>query len=178
LSILEAVAQADSESRRQNIRWGIRRGFERGNSKFYNLKCYGYINASDGNIIKDEDQSKVVQIIYELYINGYSILAIIRYLKEECIKSPTGKDHWAKRKIDTMLSNEKYTSNVVVGKTYGLEYPNNNRKINKGEFQKYLSMDCHFPIISQELFDKVQLEKARRSNIQVVDDNVTRRTTH
>ena len=178
LSILEAVAQADSESRSQNIRWGIRRGFERGNSKFYNRKCYGYINASDGNIVIDEDQSKVVQKIYELYLNGYSILAIIRYLEEECIKSPTGKDHWAKRTIDTMLSNEKYTGNVVVGKTYGLEYPNNKRIINKGEFQKYLSMDCHPPIISQELFDKVQLEKTRRSNIQVVDDNATRRTTH
>ena len=178
LSILEAVAQADSESRSQNIRWGIQRGFENGNSKFYNRKCYGYINASDGNIVIDEDQSKVVQKIYELYLNGYSILAIIRYLKEECIRSPRGKDHWAKRTIDTMLSNEKYTGNVVVGKTYGLEYPNNNRKINKGEFQKYLAIDCHFPIISQELFDKVQLEKTERSNIQAVDDNVTRRITH
>jgi len=36
-------------------------------------------------------------------------------------KSPTGKDHWPKRTIDTMLSNEKYTGNVVVGKTYGLD---------------------------------------------------------
>jgi hypothetical protein len=77
-----------------------------------------------------------------------------------------------------MLSNEKYTVNVVVGKTYGLEYPNNKRIINKAEFQKYLAIGCHFPIISQELFDKVQLKKTRRSNIQVVDDNVTRRTTH
>ena len=67
---------------------------------------------------------------------------------------------------------------MLVGKTYGLEYPNNKRIINKGEFQKYLAIDSHFPIISQELFDKVQLEKTRRSNIQVVDDNATRRTTH
>ncbi|MEF2113525.1 recombinase family protein [Clostridium frigoriphilum] len=178
LSILNAVAQADSESRSQNIRWGIQRGFETGNSKFYNRKCYGYINAYDGNIVIDEDQSKVVQKIYELYLSGYSILAIIRYLKEECINSPTGKDHWAKRTIDTMLSNEKYTGNVVVGKTYGLEYPSTNSKINKGEFQKYLSMDRHPPIISQELFDKVQLKKIRRSNIQVVEDTVIRRTTH
>ncbi|MBW9155523.1 recombinase family protein [Clostridium tagluense] len=159
LSILEAVAQADSESRSQNIRWGIRREFETGNSKFCNRKCYGYINASDGNIVIDEDQSKVAQKIYELYFNGYSILAIIRYLEEECIKPPTGKDHWAKRTIDTMLSNEKYTGNVVVGKTYGLEYPNNKRIINKSEFQKYLAIDCHVLIISQELFDKIQLKK-------------------
>lgn len=27
-----------------------------------------------------------------------------------------------------MLSYEKYTGNVVLGKTYGLEYPNNKRK--------------------------------------------------
>jgi hypothetical protein len=40
-------ALVDSESRSHNIRWGIRRGFETGNSKFYNCKCYGYINASE-----------------------------------------------------------------------------------------------------------------------------------
>lgn len=67
---------------------------------------------------------------------------------------------------------------MIFNKTYGLEYPNNKRILNKGEFQKYLAMCCHPPIISQELFDKVQLEKTRRSNIQVVDDNATRRTTH
>jgi hypothetical protein len=111
---------------------------------------------------------KLYKKIYELYLNGYSILAIIRYLEEECIQSPTGKDHWSKRTIDIMLSNEKYTGNVVVGKTYGLEYPNNKRKINKGELQKFLAIDCHVLIISQELFDKVQLEKIRRSNIQVM----------
>ena len=65
----------------------------------------------------------------------------------------------------------------MVGKTYGLKYPNNKRIINKGELQRYLAIDCHVPIISQELFDKVLLEKTRRSNIQVVDD-ATRRTTH
>ena len=64
-----------------------------------------------------------------------------------------------------MLSNEKYMGNVMVGKTYGLEYPNNKRIINKGELQKYLAIDCHIPIISQELFNRVQLKKTRRSNI-------------
>lgn len=77
-----------------------------------NIKLHVRINSiiqQKDNIVIDEDQSKGVQKIYELYLNGYSILAIIRYLEEECIKSPTGKEQWAKRTIDTMLSNEKYT---------------------------------------------------------------------
>lgn len=57
-----------------------------------------------------------VQMIFDLYLSGYSILAIIRELKKQEIKSPTGKDHWPKRTIDTMLSNEKYIGNVIVGK--------------------------------------------------------------
>ncbi len=58
LSILEAVAQAESEARSQNIKWGIKRGFESGTSKFYNRKCYGYCHYLEGNVIVGKTYSK------------------------------------------------------------------------------------------------------------------------
>lgn len=178
LSILEAVAQAESEARSQNIKWGIRRGFQSGTSKLYNRKCYGYCPDLEGNIIINKQEAVVVKKIFSLYLSGFSTLAIIRELNKEGIKSPTGKESWPKRTIDTILSNEKYIGNVIVGKTYSKDFPYNDRKANKGEYQKYLINDNHTPIITQEQFDQVQAEKIRRSNIQVDGDNSKRKHTH
>jgi DNA invertase Pin-like site-specific DNA recombinase len=42
LTIYASLAQNESESKRHNIRWGIRRGFERGESGFVHRVCYGF----------------------------------------------------------------------------------------------------------------------------------------
>lgn len=111
-------------------------------------------------------------------LSGYSIIAIIRELESQEIKSPTGKEHWSKRTIETILSNEKYTGNVLVGKTYCEEYPNNQRLVNKGEQPKYFSTGDHPAILSEVLFERVEAEKSRRSNIQTDEGNVKRKSTH
>lgn len=179
LSILEAVAQAESKARSQNIKWGIRRGFESGTSKFYNRKCYGYYHDLEGNIIINEQESIVVKKIFNLYLSGYSVLAIIRELKKQGIKSPTGKERWPKRTIDTILSNEKYIGNVIVGKTYTTDFLKNERHINKGEQYKYEAPYTCLPLVSKEQFKQVQEEKSRRSNIHKnADGTITRTSTH
>ncbi|WHH59853.1 recombinase family protein [Petroclostridium sp. X23] len=178
LSIIEAVAQAESESRSENIKWGIQHGLKSGTSKLFNRKCFGYGHDREGNIIINEYEANIVRKIFNLYLNGYSILTIIRQLEKEGIKSPTGKEHWAKRTVDTMLSNEKYIGNVIVGKTFSNDFPNNQRKINKGERQKYLVTDSHPPIITKDQFEQVQREKLRRSNIQNDGNTVRRKNTH
>lgn len=76
------------------------------------------------------------------------------------------KDKWCKRSIDVMLSNEKYSGDVVIFKTYNAGYPNMKRKANDlGEKDKYLSIANHPAIITKEIFSTVQEEKVRRSNI-------------
>ena len=65
---------------------------------------------------------------------------------------PTGKEKWCKRTIDVMLSNYKYTVDVkllISGKSEVL----------------YLSSANNPAIISKEVFEAVQIEKARRSNV-------------
>lgn len=48
-----------------------------------------------------------------MYLSGMSVLGIVKELEQQGIKSPTGKDKWCKRTIDTMLSNEKYIGNAL-----------------------------------------------------------------
>ena len=157
ISIIESFAQAENESRSENIKWGIKQGAASGTSKLYDRKCYGYKHNEDGKLIIDEETAENVKIIFDLYLRGQSVLGIIKELEKRKIPSPTGKEKWCKRTIDVMLSNEKYTGDVRLLKT------------GKNEVH-YLATDNNPAIISKEVFKAVQIEKKRRSNV-VKDKN-------
>lgn len=152
ISIIESIAQAENESRSDNIKWGIKQRAAQGTSKLYNRKCYGYINDADGNLAIDDEKAKNVKLIFDLYLRGKSILGIVSELERLGIKSPTGKDKWCKRTIDVMLSNEKYKENV--------------RLLDNGKHESYYLSENNNPaILSKETFQAVQIEKQRRSNV-------------
>lgn len=89
-------------------------------------------------------------------------MGIVKELKDRNIKSPTGKDNWPKRSVEEILSNEKYIgiSVVNVGSEGGRIYKLNN---------------SHPAIISKEMFNVVQKEKHKRSNV-IVYENGTHRS--
>lgn len=163
ISIIEAVAQAENESRSDNIKWGIKQRAAQGTSKLYNRKCYGYINDAEGKLVIDEKEAKNVHMIFNLYLQGRSVLGIAKELERLGIKSPTGKEKWAKRTIDVMLSNEKYTGNV--------------RLLDDGKHDVlYLAEDNNPAIISKEIFKAVQIEKQHRSNVIKSEDGNQRKS--
>lgn len=105
ISVIEALAQAENESRSENIKWGIKQRAAAGISKLYDRKCYGYKHDEEGHLIIDEDTAKNVKLIFGLYLGGQSVVGIIKELEKRKILSPTGKEKWCKRTIDVMLSN-------------------------------------------------------------------------
>ena len=111
VSVIESIAQAENESRSENIRWGIKHRAATGTSKLYDRKYYGYKHDEDGHLVIDEETAKNVKLIFDLYL-GKSVIGIIKELEKRKILSPTGKAKWCKRTIDVMLSNEKYTGDV------------------------------------------------------------------
>lgn len=161
ISIIESLAQAENESRSENIKWGIKQRVASGTSKLYDRKCYGYKHDKDGKLIIDDQKAENVKLIFDLYLSGQSVIGIIRELEKRKIFSPTGKEKWCKRTIDVMLSNEKYTGNVRLLKS------------GKSEVQ-YLASDNNPAIISKEVFEAVQIEKKRRSNV-IKDENGSQR---
>ncbi len=155
ISIIESFAQAENESRSENIKWGIKQGAASGTSKLYDRKCYGYKH--------DEETAENVKMIFDLYLRGQSVLGIIKKLEKRKTPSPTGKEKWCKRTIDVMLSNEKYTGDVRLLKT------------GKSEVH-YLATDNNPAIISKEVFEAVQIEKGRRSNVIRNDNDIQRKS--
>lgn len=161
VAVIESIAQAENESRSENIKWGIKQRAAQGTSKLYDRKCYGYRHNEDGHLVIDEETAKNVKLIYDLYLSGQSVVGIIKELAKRKILSPIGKAKWCKRTIDVMLSNEKYTGDVELLKS------------SKSEVH-YLASGNNPAIISKEVFEAVQMEKVRRSNI-VRDENGSRR---
>ena len=159
VAVMESIAQAENESRSENIRWGIKQRAAEGTSKLYDRKCYGYKHNEDGHLVIDEEKAKNVKLIYDLYLSGQSVVGIIKELAKRRIFSPKGKENWNKRSIEWILSNEKYTGNVELLKS------------SKSEVH-YLASGSHPAIISKEVFEAVQMEKGRRSNV-VKDENGT-----
>lgn len=164
ISVIESVAQAENESRSENIKWGSKNRAASGKSKLYDRKCYGYKHDATGRLVIDEETSKNVKFIFDLYLSGQSVIGIIKELERRKIISPTGKEKWCKRTIDVMLSNEKYTGDVRLLKSSNSEV-------------QYMSTDNNPVIISKEIFEAVQIEKARRSNVVKGDGgDVTRKS--
>ncbi len=159
VSVIESIAQAENESRSENIKWGIKQRAAAGTSKLYDRKCYGYKHNENGHLVIDEGKAKNVKLIYDLYLSGQSVVGIIKELAKRKILSPKGKENWNKRSIEWILSNEKYTGNVELLKS------------SKSEVH-YLASGSHPAIISKEVFEAVQMEKGRRSNV-IKDENGT-----
>lgn len=152
VAVIESIAQAENESRSENIRWGIKQRAAQGTSKLYDRKCYGYKHDENGHLVIDEEKAKNVKLIYDLYLSGQSVVGIINELEKRKILSPKGKENWNKRSIEWILSNEKYTGDVELLKS------------GKSEVH-YLASGSHPAIISKEVFEAVQMEKGRRSNV-------------
>ncbi|QWT18232.1 recombinase family protein [Collinsella sp. zg1085] len=154
ISIAESFAQAENETRSMNIRIGLRNRALNGSSGNYRKRLYGYVKDNDGNLVISPTQAQVVRDIFRWYIDGASILGIIKKLAEHKIPSPTGKEHWSKRSVDTLLSNEKYIGTVRLVDSVTRE-------------QMFEMKDSHPPIITEDVFRAAKETRAKRSNIVV-----------
>ena len=69
---------------------------------------FGFYKDNTGTIRVDNTKADTIQLIFELYLNGFSLKRITEHLAEKHILSPAGKDKWTVQAIDNLLSNEKY----------------------------------------------------------------------
>ena len=87
------------------IKNGLRKGFQDGSSKMAHRKYYGYGVGSDGELVVNSDEVRVVRWIFEQYLAGDSLGEIAAGLERQGIPSPTGRPKWNREAIDKLLSN-------------------------------------------------------------------------
>jgi len=159
LTILSTIYQEESLSKSKDIKWGLVKAIELG---LYSPKCvFGYYKKKGRFMIIEKD-AEVVRIIFEMYLDGYSLKQIKEFLEMKNYQTSSGKNKWSTSVIDYMLSNEKYSGDIKLQKTYSYDFPDIKRKIINGEKNGYIYKNNHEPIIEKEIFNKVQIEKINR----------------
>jgi hypothetical protein len=109
-----------------------------------------------------------------MYLSGMSIVKIKAALENDNISSPTARSSGQSIRCEFMLTNTKYYGTAVIFKTHTPEYKAK-RKVNDGEVNSYAAEGNNEPIIPEEMFNKVQEERTRRSNVEIGEDGKKRR---
>ena len=178
MTVFEAIAQQESVNKSEHIKWGLQAGFKSGTSNLANRVCYGYQKGADGELIVCPEQAAVVCLIFDLYINGNSLSGIVKELHNRAIPSPTGNEKWTSCAIDKILSNEKYTGEVMLQKTFRKSVFDDKQIQNQGEKARYVYESNHVGIIDKTVFESVQAEKQRRSNMTCSKNSKPNRATN
>lgn len=138
---------------------------------------YGYMKSKEDKhkIVIDEETAPVVKMIFEWKAQGLGYASIGRKLYDMGIMPPCRyrydkgilKDKrysdivfWSQRTLKTILENEVYIGNMVQGRRKSRFFDGMNEiRVDKQNWS--VVKNTHEPIISQELFDKVQKQLAQ-----------------
>lgn len=147
-----AFVQTENEDMNRNIKWGIKRGFEKGTSGYAEFVCFGYKWGDDGRLVIDEPDAEIARKMFEMRASGCSLGAISNWRYESKVPSPTGKPHWSRETISKLLKNEKYVGDVLLQKTFVEDLFSGKQIKNDGRLERFLIQEHHPAIISRELF--------------------------
>lgn len=163
IGLHSVLAQAESENISANVRWGIQQRMKSGTFAFrYNLM--GYRKGEDGLPEIEPEGAEYIRRIYAMYLEGKSLDQIKGDLEKDGVKTFTGKSEWSKANLLNILTNERYSGDMLLQKTYTENCITKKVKKNRGEMTKYLITNNHPAIIDKETYKLVQVEIARRGN--------------
>ena len=160
LSIFLAMAQEESCSKSENIKFGIRARMHSGKTIHNHSQFLGYTKEPDCVLIVVPEEAEIVRKIFDSYLQGNGVRKIKRYLEEHGITTATGKEVWSTSTIDRILSNEKYIDQVLMQKTYPPDFLTGKQEKNDGALSMFLVENAHEAIIDKETFMKVQQRKS------------------
>ena len=70
LTVLSAFAEEESRSVSENVKWSIRKRFEKGEGILNTKRFLGYDKDMYGDLIINEKEAEIVRRIFEEYLNG------------------------------------------------------------------------------------------------------------
>ena len=169
LTILAAMAEQESRTISKNVKWSYQKKFESGIVSLNTGLLWGYnkvgVDEDGGGIYEiNEEEAEIVRRIYREYIGGLTPRQIAANLERDEIKTKLGKTKWRYSVIQSILTNEKYTGNAILGKTFKMDVTSAKRCKNEGQAPQYYVESTHPAIIDMETFERVQNEMKYRSS--------------
>ena len=163
LTILSSLSQEEARSISENVTWGLRKKFADGKFSVGYSHFLGYDKGEDGNLAINEEQAKIVRLIFRLFIEGMTAGRIAKELTARHILTVTGKEKWNAKTIRGILSNEKYTGCARIQKTFTPDFLTKKVVKNCGQVPSYFVEQSHPAIIDPAVFEMVQREMERRT---------------
>ncbi|WDC83594.1 recombinase family protein [Caloramator sp. mosi_1] len=155
-------AQEESKNVNDNLKWRIKKKFERGELIINTTRFLGYDKDEYGDLVINPKEAEIVRRIFEDYLKGKGTFTIAKELNEENIPTVAG-GRWQESTILNILKNEKYKGDAILQKYYT---PDHLRKVsvrNEGVIDSYYIEDNHSPIVSREMWEQVQIEIVKRA---------------
>ena len=168
-SIFAALAQEESRSISENLKWTYRRLAEQGIRHVGSNRMLGY-DEINGKLTPNKD-AWIVKLVYEEYAAGISPSVILRHLKEKGAKRMRSEKEFVWAVVLPILKNEAYAGNRLLQKQPPRNYLTKRPDPTESYESRFIT-DDHEGIVSYEIWSAVQKrlkknEAMRREGLNV-----------
>ena len=171
VSVSGSLAQEESISLSQNMRWSYQKRMQSGKYITCNAP-FGYrLHGKEMRI--HEEEADAVRWIFDSYLDGMNICEIAEGLMSAGFKTSEGNGVWSPSAISYILQNEKYIGDSMGQKYFTPEILPFRNVLNKGQRPKYYAEGTHPSIIDRDTFERVQvLIQSRRPKYVDMKKNI------
>ena len=163
LTIMSSMAQDEVRKLSERTKFGLKRSIEKGRVLGTD-NIWGY-KKDDGKLVIDEEESKVVKEIFEVYANDEKIglKNLSLYLKDKGMLNRNG-NLFHQNTLKKIIQNPKYKGFYTGGLSTVIDYRSKKRNFNKpSEWKVYEDNNAVPPIVSKELWEKANQKLLSRS---------------
>ena len=162
-SFLSTISQDESRSISENVKWGYRERFKRGEYNLGNNRVLGY-DSVDGRLIPNQSAG-AIRLIFQLFVEKKEAVEIAKTLETIGFLGRNGKP-LTQDGILYILGNETYVGDKLLQKRAPKNFLSKQPEKGVSFESKYL-VDDHEAIIDRETWDKVQvLLKTRKEELE------------
>ena len=120
-----------------------------------------YLNSAGGEPEIVPKEAEIVKEIYHSYLTGMSLQQIADSLNARRIATKGSNAQWKNNKILNILTNEKYTGDALLQKTYIIDCISKKSRKNNGELPMYLVKK---PSRTYNLMNRIQSSSRRNGS--------------
>lgn len=171
---MASLAQQESQSLSQNVKLGLQFRYQQGLVQVNHNRFLDYMKDEEGMLVIEPEEAETVKCIYREYLEGASRLQIGKGLEADGILTAARKAQWRPTTLQKILRNEKYIGDILLQKTYTVDFLSKKRVKNNGIVSQYYVKVSHEAIIPCDLHMQVQEEMARRANLHSGSDRKKR----
>lgn len=158
LKLKAILGEQELKTMSKNVQFTIRNNFKQGIVP--KKLIFGYDYDENNKMIINEEEAKIIRLIFQLYLKGYGTLSIAKQLTQLKILTCKGNELWHVSSIKDILRNENYVGDVLLQK---MIYANGKREKNRGQLDQYYITNDHEAIIDRETFNLVQQKMAEKT---------------